>query len=226
MTYKYQLHAHTTPCSLCAGMTMEGLIESLRTGGYRGCVITNHFMHGNAGIDRSLSWREFVKAYEDDYLIGKQLAAKYDLDLLFGVEEGVGGALEILCYGITPEVLYDNPVLAEGNLADWHRILHENGGLAIQAHPYRVRGYIPKPGLLPLDLIDGVEVINAGQPQEQDAPTKAAAAEHPEWVLIGGADTHHTHTVCQSGIETDQRVRTEKELVALLRSGNYRVIER
>ena len=50
-TYKYQLHAHTLPCSACARMTPQELVESLHRSGYQGCVITNHFMGGNSGID-------------------------------------------------------------------------------------------------------------------------------------------------------------------------------
>ncbi len=224
MPYKYQLHTHTTPCSLCARMPMEELIEALHKGGYRGCVITNHFMHGNSGIDRGLSWADFVKAYEEDYLLGKALAEKYDLDILFGLEEGVGGGLEILCYGITPQMLYHHPELNTWDVAVWHRVLHSYGALAIQAHPFRERPYIPSPGLLPLSYIDGIEVLNAGQPRSQDAPALRAAEAHPEWILVAGSDTHWSETVCQSGIECDERIRNEQELAALLRQGNYRLI--
>ena len=65
-TYKYQMHTHTAPCSLCASMTPEELAEALNKGGYQGCVMTNHFMMGNTGIDRALSWNDFVKQYELD----------------------------------------------------------------------------------------------------------------------------------------------------------------
>ncbi len=225
MSYKYQLHTHTSPCSLCAQMPMEALIEALHNGGYQGCVITNHFMHGNSGIDRSLSWADFVKSYEEDYLLGKSLAEKYDLDMIFGIEEGVGSGLEILCYGITPQILYDHPELNTWDVAVWSRVLRENGALMIQAHPFRERSYIPAPGLLPPEYIDGIEVINAGQPERQDAPAKKAAEAHPEWILVAGADTHWSETVCQSGIECGERIRDEQELVKILKSGNYSLIK-
>ena len=84
--YKYQLHTHTAPCSACAKMTPEELIESLHEGGYQGCVMTNHFIGGNSGISGSLPWNEFVKNYEDDYLECCKYAKKYDMDIIFGIE--------------------------------------------------------------------------------------------------------------------------------------------
>ena len=110
-TYKYQLHTHTAPCSACAGMTPKELIRGLLEGGYQGCVMTNHFMHGNTGIDRDLPWEEFVKQYELDYLACLDAAKGHDLDIIFGVEEVVVEGLEILCYGVTPQMLYDHPEL-------------------------------------------------------------------------------------------------------------------
>ena len=64
--YKYQLHTHTSPSSKCGVMSPRELCKALADGGYTGAVLTNHFMHGNAGIDRSLDWDEFVFGYEKD----------------------------------------------------------------------------------------------------------------------------------------------------------------
>ena len=82
--YKYQMHTHTTPCSRCGLMTPYDFCKGLHDNGYRGAVITNHFLHGNTGIDRDLPWEEFVKAYENDYLECKKAAKEFDLDILFG----------------------------------------------------------------------------------------------------------------------------------------------
>ena len=110
------MHTHTSPCSKCGSMMPQELINALHCGGYQGCVITNHFYHGNCGVDRSLPWNEFVKKYENDYLECKTIAKKYDLDVIFGIEEHLKDGLEILCYGITPQFLYDNPQLIDGHI--------------------------------------------------------------------------------------------------------------
>ncbi len=224
MKFKYQLHAHTYPCSDCAQRSMEELIESLREGGYQGCVITNHFLHGNSGIDRSLSWEDFVKEYENDYLRGKELAEKYGLDLIFGLEEGVGGGLEILCYGITPQLLYSHPELSALGVKTWHEVLHSNGALVIQAHPFRQRDYILKPSVLPEEFIDGIEVFNRENLAEDNETARLAAQEHPNWILVSGSDSHRNTSTCRAGIECDERITNEKELVSMLKSGKYRLI--
>lgn len=225
MEYKYQLHTHTSPCSRCGAMTPAEFCRALHENGYAGAVITNHFMNGNSGIDRSLTWQEFVKAYEDDYLACRKEAEKYGLDIIFGIEENVGGGLEILCYGITPELLYAHPELINPDAKKYAKILHGAGALVIQAHPFRSRSYIKKPGPLPLELIDGIEVYNAANPPEENELAEKFAKANPHLILTSGADTHKTETVAHGGIITKTKISNEAELVAVLKSGDYKLIK-
>ena len=224
-TYKYQMHTHTAPTSLCGAMTAEELVEALNKEGYAGCVLTNHFMRGNTGVDRSLPWREFVSAYEEDYLACRRYGEKYGLDILFGIEEGAGGGQEFLCYGITPRDLYEHPELANADAALWHQTLSSLGALVIQAHPYRVRGYITKPYPLPLDEIDGIEVCNFGNDPEFNQQAEEMARAYPHLILTSGADTHRVTTVGHGGIETDERISDERALVRILKSGRYTLLK-
>ncbi len=224
MSYKYQMHVHTHPCSACGKMSMEELVEALHEGGYQGCVITNHFLHGNSGIDKKLCWCDFIREYEKDWLCGKAIAERYGMDIIFGLEEGVGDGLEILVYGITPEMLYAHPELARMNVAVWHEVLKPYGALIIQAHPFRERGYISAPGLLPDEFIDGIEVCNRGNMPEEDERARIAADEHKGWVLLSGSDSHTADTACIMGIECERRIRDGSELVSLLKCGEYKLI--
>lgn len=225
MGYKYQMHTHTAPCSKCAPMTPSELVAALHEGGYAGCVMTNHFMGGNTGIDRSLSWEKFVRAYEDDYIACKSEAEKYGLDVIFGVEDHVGGGLEILCYGITPDTLYSHPELAEHKIEDWHKVLHESGALCIQAHPFRDRAYITMRGMLPLEYIDGFEVYNSANMPEANEEAEDFAKCHTGLILTAGADAHVKERVCSSGMEFDERIHDERELVLALTSKKYTLIK-
>ncbi len=200
------------------------LIKSLYEGGYSGCVITNHFIHGNSGISRSLPWNEYVKQYKNDYLECRKYAEKYGIDVIFGIEEGVGEGLEILCYGVTPEMLYAHPELRQGDARLWHDVLNSHGALCIQAHPFRERDYIPVPKLLPLEYIDGIEVYNYFNSEENDARAYEVYKNHPGLIAVSGADTHSPESVCFGGIETSERITNGKELVEILKSGNYTLI--
>ncbi len=225
MKYKYQMHSHTVPCSKCAITTPVELIDALVTGGYSGCVITNHFFGGNTGIDRNLPWKEFVAEYENNYLQIKKLGQKHNLDIIFSIEEHIFDGLEILCYGITPEFLYNSPQLC-GNrsIKDWSNALRKFGALCIQAHPFRARGYIKNPRLLDDEFIDGIEVFNAYNKPEENALASLEANKHKNWILTAGGDTHSAQNVCWSGIQTTSRIKDEKALVNVLKSRDYELI--
>lgn len=225
MKYKYQMHTHTAPCSACAPMTREELINSLLEGGYKGCVLTNHFYGGNTGIDRNLPWNEFVGEYEKDYNECKKLAQKHDLDVIFGIEEHLFDGLEILCYGITPKFLYDHPELQyDRKVETWSKALHNFGALCIQAHPFRDRAYIKNPRLLPTEYIDGIEVFNTCNDTNANLQASEAASQHPDWVLTAGGDSHLPKSVCWSGIESNIRIADEKSLAKVLKSKDYELI--
>ena len=223
--YKYQLHTHTTPPSKCGAMTPRELCEALRDGGYAGAVLTYHFLHGNSGIDRSLPWEEFVYGYEKDYLDALDAAKEFDVDIIFGIEEHVGGGVEILLYGITPRWLYEHPELREGGIEEYKRAAQGQDILIIQAHPYRVRGYITRPGPLPVDQIDGIEVYNRANQPHENPLAEEFAKEHPHLILTSGADTHNVGTVPFAGIATKARIADEKKLVEILKSGDYKLIK-
>ncbi len=225
MSYKYQLHTHTLPCSKCAAMTTNELVAALYKGGYSGCVLTNHFYGGNTGIDRNLPWNEFVAQYESDYLECQKNAQKYDLDIIFGIEEYLFDGLEILCYGITPQFLYDHPELQnDHSLETWSEALHNFDALCIQAHPFRNRIYITNPRLLPTEYINGVEVFNACNKSKENNKAKEISLMYPEWILVSGADAHTPELACCAGIETNVRIKDEKSLVNVLKSKDYKLL--
>lgn len=225
--YKYQMHIHTSPCSFCGKMPPAELCKALHENGYQGGVLTNHFYHGNSGIDRSESttWQMFVSAYEKDYLDCLEEAKKYDLDIIFGIEEVVVPGLEILCYGLTPEILYDNPKLQSCSLEEWVQIMRQNGVVLIQAHPFREAFYVPNPGPLPVELIDGVEIYNRGNStEEMNKKALDFATKHPHLIRTSSADAHITDRVAIGGIITNTRIRTSYDLANTLRTNEFELI--
>lgn len=223
MKYKYQMHIHTTP-SACGRLTPTDLVEALYEAGYQGTVITNHFYHGNTGVDRSQSWHDFVAAYENDYIECKKEAEKYGLDIIFGVEESVVPGLEVLCYGITPSVLYENPVLQNCDIQTFYDIMHKNGVVIIQAHPFREAFYIPNPGPLPVEFLDGVEVYNKGNAtNEMNEKAMEFAIKH-NFIKTSSADAHTADRVPYGGIITSKRIKSSTDLAEILRSGDFELI--
>ena len=142
--YLYEMHQHTAACSACSAADPEQVVRALAADGFSGVVLTEHFYHGNTAVRRDRPWERFVRAYEESFLRMKAIGERLGLDVLFGIEEGVGSGKEVLLYGIRPQLLYDHPELAAEMTEDEYlpllsSVVHEAGGLVFQAHPFRVR---------------------------------------------------------------------------------------
>ncbi len=222
--YKYQMHMHTFPCSACAKVSPEEMADILKKGGFQGGVITNHFKGGNTGIDRKLPWAEFVKAYEDDYIAFKEAGEKLDLDIHFGIEQGVGGGREILVYGITPEMLYNHPELDTMNPEIWYKTLKQYNVLIYQAHPFRDRDYIKEIGVMQ-NFIDGIEIYNYCNTQLNNMEAEEYVENHKEILLVSGGDAHGEYGACNGGIETAKRLKTQDDVVNVLKCGAFNLIK-
>ena len=222
--YKYEMHMHTCPCS-GGGKDIREHIDDLISKGYCGAVVTNHFYAGDNRIDRTLPWEEFVDAYRQDYLYGLEYAKEVDFDLMFGLEEGVYDGREILLYGITPELIAAHPELKKAPAEKYAEVVHAAGGLVYQAHPYRARHYNAKPFPLEcLDLLDGIEVYNAGNEPEWNESAQRLADEKG-LACVAGSDAHKIGTGGRAGIATSERIRSNEDLVRVLKSRDYIILK-
>ena len=222
--FRYELHAHTAPCSKCGVQTMAEAVAACAAAGYAGFVITNHFYHGNSGVDRALSWEDYVEAYAADWREGVRLSREAGIDVIFGLEEGYTPGKEVLLYGITPEEIAAAPFLREQGLERLSAYVRAQGGLVVHAHPYRIAPYIPDPDWTPDPaLLDGVEVFNA-HGENRNERAAAFAAANGLFATAGG-DVHTVSGFGRAGIAVEERIPDSKALAALLRSGRYRLIE-
>ena len=214
---------HTYPCSV-GGSPICDHIDALIEKGYSGMVVTNHFYNGNNDIDKTLPWADFVDAYWQDYLYGLEYARTLDFDLLFGLEEHVGNGLEILLYGITADQIAAHPELATCDAKTYVEVIHSLGGLVYQAHPYRIRPYIKTPGPLDcLSMLDGIEVYNAGNKPEQNE-SASQLAEAMNLACVAGSDGHGVAAAGRSGIAVTERIKTNDDLIRVLKSRDYTIL--
>lgn len=222
--FKYEMHCHTLPSN--GGSPVEEHIDHLISLGFSGLVITNHFRWGSTALDRNMPWADFVEHYRRDWEIGHEYGEKRDFDVLFAVEEHIGGGKEILVYGLTPKFFFDNPELADHELETYSRLVRPAGGLVLQAHPWRVRHYMPDPGpVADLSLLDGIEVFNAGNTPEENEKCAALAAANPRFILTAGSDAHANDSAGRGGIASPHRLRTEADLAELLKSRRHTIVK-
>lgn len=219
--YIYEMHQHTAHCSGCGRDTPEKLIPALKRDGIAGVVLTNHFYHGNTGIDRSLPWEEFCKPYKEDYELAVRLGDELGVQVFFGIEEGIGKGKEVLIYGLTPEFIFNNPQLVNCSLAELYEAVHKAGGLVIQAHPFRARDYIEEPNeIINPDYLDGYEIFNrCNQPSENERAKEHFA--NTGKIQTAGSDSHVADFENRCGIASKRRIKDEKDLTQILLSGKY-----
>ena len=222
MLYRYETHCHSSRCSRCAHSTPAELVSAYHKKGFSGLVLTDHFVHGNNCVDATLPWEDQMRCYYNAYLEAKEAAKDLDFDVLFGIEHAYGGGLEVLCYGIDLDFLLNNPDLPRLDIREFAARVHEYGAIVVHAHPYRWAG----PELqLPLDILDGIEIYNAGNPQDKNDLARQLA-EGTALFQTSGSDLHSITEVKlgTAGIALPYRLRTEKELVDALKRRDHSLI--
>ena len=222
--FKYETHLHSAGVSACGAAAATEYVKKAKEIGFAGMVFTNHFYRGNTAIDRSLPWKEFVRPYKEDYLFAKELGDKYDIDVLFGIEEGFGDGKECLIYGVSPEQLSECDEFRHMSIAQMSAFARGCGGFIAVAHPFRERFYIKNPNAEPdASLFDAVEVYNFCNNRDNNMKAEAYAKK-TGMLMISGGDVHSVDIFGNAGIILPERAKTEKDFVRLLKSGNVGLI--
>ena len=220
--YRYETHCHANWCSKCALSTPAEIVRAYKDAGFAGLVLTDHFIHGYTSVDQALPWKERMNCYYNAYLEAKAEGARLDFDVIFGIEHAHGGGQEVLVYGIGLEFLLSHPELETASLEEFAALVHAAGGILIQAHPYRYGGWeVP----VRLDLVDGIEVCNAGNDAQKNRMALEKAQERP-CILTAGADRHAAGEprVGTTGIALPYRISDGLALVEALKKGDHKLV--
>ena len=216
--YKYELHCHTDMVSQCASASPEEAVRLYKEAGYSGIVVTEHYSPLTFQMNSYYKPQRLIEFYLSSYYEMKKYETE-DFTVLFGMElRHYATGADYLIYGVEPEWLRQ-----QGNLmALWekgmYRLMHNAGFLVFQAHPFRwyIRPCNPK-------YIDGIEVYNG----KCDAKTNFRALQ---WALetgklmSSGSDFHEKTQLAKGGIITKEPIRSNTDLLRILKSGDYKLI--
>ena len=224
MTYKTELHLHSAEVSACSSASAEDIVKVYLDAGYTTLVLTNHFSPFSYKCSRYdltyMSPEEKCEYYINGYHALRDAAAD-KLHVLFGMElYPLDRECDYLIYGMTEEFLRAHPDLMELPLEETSALVRKAGMILAQAHPFRNNMMVTSP-----ELLDGIETHNA-----HTAPFRNELAER--WadnfslIKTAGSDYHRAEHKAESGIATDFPITTNEELLAVLRSGNYKQIHK
>lgn len=222
--YRYETHCHANLCSKCAHSSPAEMVRAYKNAGFAGLVLTDHFIHGYTSVDPSLPWQMRMQHYYNAYLAAKAEGDRLDFDVIFGIEHAHGGGQEVLVYGIDLDFLLGHPEIETAALEEFSALVHAAGGILIQAHPYRYGGWeVP----VRLELVDGIEVFNAGNEALKNRMALQKAAD-TSCILTAGADSHAAweERVGTAGIALPYRISDGQGLVEALKRGEHQLVIR
>ena len=223
MSYKYktELHCHTKHVSRCAGHDAEGIVEMYLEAGYTSIVITEHLAAGTFVNMQDKSLEEQMEHFVQGYRKVKE-AAKGRLNVLMGAEVNFAGTLstDYLIYGLEEEFYHRCPDVYTQNKYWTASLVRNNGGVFIQAHPFRTNCAVTEEFVL-----DGIEVWN-GHPfqKNHNRIAREFAKDYPNYILTSGGDHHDYNMYPDAGILTREPIVTEKQLAEVLRSRDFELI--
>lgn len=194
---KIDLHTHTRVYSGCSLMSPVELVRAAAFRGLDGVVLTEHDAAWPPADLEPL--RELVP----------------ELVILRGMERSCAEG-HVLLYG---ELDYD-ALEDVFDAADVIRIVHDQGGVAVMAHPYRTdpEAHRTLAGL-PLDAI---EVASTNTTAENGRLAMRLARELGV-PMLAMSDAHRAEHVGLYYTEFDRRIRSEAELAEALRAGHESV---
>ena len=221
MEYKYELHAHAKEVSVCAAIPVKELIEEYKKAGYSGIVLTDHYSPMTFHISELFNKKKAVEHYLRAYREAKQYETE-DFTVLLGVELRFYATVnDYLIYGVTEEMLYELPFLLKTYIKKASKLLRERGCLFIQAHPFRkmITRADPK-------YLDGVEVFNGKASAEANESSLKWAEEIGAQIKTSGSDCHRATGAGLGGIITEEPIKSNEDLIRILKSGNYKLIKK
>ncbi len=235
--YLYEMHCHDNAASACGQWTPEEMAEFYARQGFAGIVVTDHFMNGNTAVDRSLPWREQIEQFCSGYRRAKTAGQKWGLDVFFGFEYSANTfykqpdarkdslvGCDFLIYGLDEEwLLRKDESMLFLPVNDFLKMVRQEGGTVVQAHPFRLeKAYMDHISLFP-DYTEGIEVLN-GNPNTMGRGNRLAMAYAGEYGFFctAGSDSHFP---CKylAATQLEEKVSSLEELLAKVRRGSAKL---
>lgn len=221
MEYKYETHCHTKYGSRqCGRVEPKEIVRLYKERGYSGIVVTDHYSPLTFDLFHGITNpKKFIDCYINPYYDMKQYEDD-DFSVMFGMElRHYGTANDYLIYGVDDKWLREQGNLLAVMEKDVYKMMHAQGYLVYQAHPYRegIRRCNP-------DYIDGVEIFNGKSTKAQNEKSEAWAKANGK-LMISGSDFHVPKNLARGGIITNHKIKNNADLLETLKSMDFKMIK-
>lgn len=221
MEYKYELHCHTKYGSRQCGRTEPKEIAKLyKESGYSGVVITDHYSPLTFNLTHGFfNPKKFISEYINPYYEMKKYEDE-NFSVMFGMElRHYATGNDYLIYGVDPEWLREQGNLLALLEKDAYNLMHSQGYLVYQAHPFRpyITRCNPK-------YIDGIEIYNGKVPKSSNDKAEKWAKETNK-LMSSGSDFHVKKQLAKGGIITEKPIKNNADLLETLKSMKFKMIK-
>ena len=219
--YLFEMHAHNAEVSRCAKAFAQELAERYIALGYDGIVSTNHLnSHTFSSPEfKNASWEAKAEKFMSGFRAVEK-AVNGRLTVLLGAEVSLySEPNDYLVYGVTEEFLKNNGDIMSLTKEELSALVHENGMLIVQAHPFRRDMLIAD-----WEILDGYEVFN-GNPRHKSSNEIAMhwAKLHGKSLMTSGSDFHESGDEGTGGMYFETDIASNAELLDALKNGRYRL---
>jgi predicted metal-dependent phosphoesterase TrpH len=216
MLHPAETHCHTSQASPCGTVPAEYMVKEYLSEHYRYLFITDHMHEVCFETDelKGKSWEELADRFLSGYRTAKKAAEGTDLIVMLGMEVTLKGKspIDFLVYGEDEQFIYDHPFLYDTDFESFNRLVHENGFLSFQAHPYRYGGEPVQPV-----CYDGIEIFNA-HPRHLSRNQKAVQfAREKGLYVISGSDAHAEEDIARGGVMLPDGIESGADFVCYIK---------
>ena len=220
--FKTETHLHVAEISPCSKFKAPEMVKMYHDKGYKTIVISDHFEKRYFESLGDISWDDKITIFLSGYYKAKEAAKEYGINVILSAEFTILSNdihNHYLAYGITREFLNKYPEIYNLSIDKFYEIAKANNIMVVQAHPYRDEYCFPT-----IEYVDGIEVYNSN-PRHNDYndKAKALAAENGLYTTAG-SDAHRLEDIGNSGILTENEIKTIDEFVEVIKSGKFEII--
>ena len=185
--YYYEMHCHTWETSKCGKTGGANQAEFYHKLGFDGIIVTDHFLNGNCLVPKTGPWKDRIDLFLKGYRAAKKRGDELGIKVFLGWEASCHGT-DFLTYGLGEDWLYAHEDCDIMPIREYCDMVRADGGIIVQAHPFREASYIDMIRLMPRSC-DGVEVLNARRTDFENARAEEYAANY-ELTRFCGSDNH------------------------------------
>lgn len=219
--FRTETHCHTSEGSFDAKQNGETMAQAYKETGYTSLFITEHVPFRDKPPYPQLPWEEKVHLASMGYYHAKEWGDKNELNVFFGLELRRMGT-DFLIYGLKPDWIMSHRELDEASICELYDIVSSEGGMIIQAHPFRDVSFSEPAKQFP-DCVDGFEVINARNSHPLHATETSLEwnkmaielAQECNMPMTSGSDSHSI-SLCGGGILTKKPIETPQDYIELV----------